>query len=92
MQNVMFYLLKAMFGWRPTKFRPRESFMHEVLNEIYLQKLFTDECNFVRRIHADPKKFWNFVVHNFFNWNRIVNEIQIWISQIWNSNFINDLK
>jgi hypothetical protein len=27
-----------------------------------------------------------------FIWNHIVNEIQIWISQIWNSNFVNDLK
>jgi hypothetical protein len=29
---------------------------------------------------------------HFFIWNHIVNEIQIWISQIWNSNFVNDLK
>jgi hypothetical protein len=28
----------------------------------------------------------------FFIWNHIVNEIQISISHIWNSNFVNDLK
>jgi hypothetical protein len=36
---------------------------------------------------VDPEKLWNFVVYNFFISNHIVNEIQI-----WNSNFINDLK
>jgi hypothetical protein len=41
---------------------------------------------------VDHAKLWNFVVYKFFIWNHIVNEIQIWISQIWNSNFVNDLK
>jgi hypothetical protein len=41
---------------------------------------------------VDPKKLWNFVVYKFFISNHIVNEIQIWISQIWNSNFVVDLK
>jgi hypothetical protein len=36
---------------------------------------------------VDPKKLWNFVVYNFFIWNHIVNEIQI-----WKSNFVNGLK
>jgi hypothetical protein len=38
------------------------------------------------------EKLWNFVVYNFFIWNHTVNEIQISISQIWNSNFVNILK
>jgi hypothetical protein len=41
---------------------------------------------------VDPKKLWNFVVCNFLIWNHIVNEIHIWISQIWNSNFVNNLE
>jgi hypothetical protein len=41
---------------------------------------------------VDTKKLWNFVVYNFFIWNHVVNEIQNWISQIWNSNFVNNLK
>jgi hypothetical protein len=28
---------------------------------------------------VDPEKLWNFIVYNFFIWNHIVNEIQIWI-------------
>ena len=41
---------------------------------------------------VDLEKLWNFVVYNFFIWNHIVNEIQIWISEIWNSKFVNDLE
>jgi hypothetical protein len=41
---------------------------------------------------VDPNKLWNFLVYTFFIWNHIVNENQIWISQIWNSNFVKDLK
>jgi hypothetical protein len=31
---------------------------------------------------VDPEKLWNFVAYKYFIWNHIVNEIQIWISQI----------
>ena len=34
------------------------------------------------------EKFWNFVVDNFLIWNHLVIENYIWISQIWNSNFV----
>jgi hypothetical protein len=40
---------------------------------------------------VDLEKLWNFVVNNFLIWNHLVNENYIWISQIWNLNFINDL-
>jgi hypothetical protein len=40
---------------------------------------------------VDPNKLWNFVVYTFIL-NHIVNENHIWISQIWNSNFVNGLK
>ena len=34
---------------------------------------------------------WNFVVDKFFIWNLLVVENYVWISQIWNLNFVNDL-
>ena len=40
---------------------------------------------------VDLKKLWNFVVDNFLIWNHLVNKNYIWISQIWISNFVNDL-
>ena len=40
----------------------------------------------------DLKKLWNFVVDNFFIWNHLVMKNYVWISQIWNLNFINDLE
>jgi uncharacterized membrane protein len=39
----------------------------------------------------DLDKLKNLVVDNFFFWNHLVNVNYIWISQIWNSNFVNDL-
>jgi hypothetical protein len=35
-----------MFGWGTKKTSLRESCVHEVLNKVYLQNLFTHECNF----------------------------------------------
>jgi hypothetical protein len=39
--------LWALFVWEGLNFSPKESSMHEGLNKIYLQNLFTNECNFV---------------------------------------------
>jgi hypothetical protein len=39
---------KASAVCLPGGFHPRESCMHEVLNEVYLQNLFTDDYNFMR--------------------------------------------
>jgi hypothetical protein len=36
----------ALFVWEGLNFSPKESSMHEGLNKIYLQNIFTDECNF----------------------------------------------
>ena len=38
----------------------------------------------------DPTKLYNFVVDNFFIWNHLVKENYVWISHIWNLNFLND--
>jgi hypothetical protein len=40
--------LFAVLGRRGKKIRPRESYMHEVINEVYLKNIFTYENNFVR--------------------------------------------
>ena len=40
---------------------------------------------------VDLEKLRNFVVHNFFIWIHLRSWICVWISQIWNSNFANDL-
>jgi len=40
---------------------------------------------------VDLEKLRNFVVHNFFIWMHLGFQICVWISQIWNSNFANDL-
>ena len=40
---------------------------------------------------VDLEKLRNFVVHNFFIWMHLGFQICVWISQIWNSNFANNL-
>ena len=40
----------VLFGFRLIGTSRRESYMHEILNEVYLQNLSTDECNFSRQI------------------------------------------
>ena len=40
---------------------------------------------------ADIEKLRNFVVHNFFIWMHLGFQICVWISQISDSNFANDL-
>jgi hypothetical protein len=38
------------FGWGGKKFRPTESCMHEVINEVYLQIFSHMSANFMRQI------------------------------------------
>jgi hypothetical protein len=40
---------------------------------------------------VDLKKLSKFVVDNFFIWNHLCMENYVWISEIWNSNFSNDV-
>jgi hypothetical protein len=54
--NIYIYysnLLKtrAVFVSIGLKISLKESFMHEVLNKVYLQNIFIDECNFARRVY-----------------------------------------
>jgi hypothetical protein len=41
---------------------------------------------------VDREKLWNFVVYKFLFEIILSMKSKIWISQIWNSNFVNDLK
>ena len=40
---------------------------------------------------VDLQKLWNYVLDNFLIWNHLIMQNYVWISQIWNSNFSNDL-
>ena len=40
---------------------------------------------------VDLQKLNNFVVEFFLIWNHLLNEKYVWTSQIWNSNFVNDI-
>ena len=40
---------------------------------------------------VDLEKLCNFVVDNFFIWSYLIKENYVWISQIWNLNFSNNL-
>jgi hypothetical protein len=42
---------RAVFVSIGLKISLKESFMHEVLNKVYLQNIFIDECNFARRVY-----------------------------------------
>ena len=40
---------KALFGWPYLKFWIKEFYMNDILNKVYLQNFFIDECNLAQR-------------------------------------------
>ena len=48
--TVLMTHVLALFGSPLLGTSRKESYMHEVLNEVYLKNLFTERCNFSRRI------------------------------------------
>ena len=49
-RRYAFFLLSPRPVWFMLRYTMRESSMHEAVNEVNLQNLFRDGCNFSRRI------------------------------------------